>query len=98
MIWHGDTVSPYQVTVEPDLSEIQKQLRATFPNEHIEATSSKDAILLTGSVTTAETAKQAVAIASVHAKSVVNLLQTPAARESPGDAAGEVRDHRQDDV
>src|SRR5581483_11018084 len=47
MIWHGDAVSPYNVTVEPDLSEIQKQLRATFPMEKIEVASSKDAILLT---------------------------------------------------
>src|ERR1051326_1076817 len=44
MIWHGDNVSPYEVTVEADLSEIQKQLRATFPNERIDVSSSKDAI------------------------------------------------------
>lgn len=78
MIWHGDSVSPYQITVEPDISEIQKQLRATFPAEHIEAASSKDAILLTGTVSDPEIAKQAAAIAAVHAKSVVNLLQAPA--------------------
>src|SRR5690242_8929333 len=36
MIWHGDNVSPYAITVQPDLSEIQKQLRATFPSEQIE--------------------------------------------------------------
>ncbi len=33
MIWHGDNVSPYNITVEPDLTEIQKQLRATFPSD-----------------------------------------------------------------
>jgi pilus assembly protein CpaC len=79
MIWHGNNVSPYAVTVEPDLSEIQKQLRATFPMEHIDLSSSKDAIVLTGVVTNAEVAKQAAAIAAVHAKSVVNLLQAPPA-------------------
>ena len=77
MIWHGDSVSPYNITVEPDLSEIQKQLRATFPSEQIEVASSKDAILLTGVVSDAEIAKQAASIAAVHAKSVVNLLQSP---------------------
>src|SRR5712691_3515493 len=61
MIWHGDNVSPYDITVEPDLSEIQRQLRATFPSEHIDVSSSKDAILLTGVVTEAEVAKQAAA-------------------------------------
>jgi pilus assembly protein CpaC len=77
MIWHGDFVSPYDITVEPDLTEIQKQLRATFPNEQIDLSSSKDAIILTGVVTDAEVAKQAAAIASVHAKTVVNLIQSP---------------------
>src|SRR5947209_20374077 len=77
MIWHGDKVSPYNITVEPDLTEIQKQLRATFPSEQIEVSSSKDALLLTGVVSEAEIAKQAAAIAAVHAKSVVNLIQSP---------------------
>jgi pilus assembly protein CpaC len=77
MIWHGDNVSPYTITVEPDRSEILKQLRATFPAEQIDVTSSKDAIILTGVVSDAEVAKQAAAIAAVHAKSVVNLIQSP---------------------
>jgi pilus assembly protein CpaC len=78
MVWHGEFVSPYDITIEPDLSEIQKQLRATFPNEAIDISSSRDAIILTGVVTDAEVAKQASAVAAVHAKSVVNLLQSPA--------------------
>src|SRR5207244_10626636 len=77
MIWHGDNVSPYNINVEPDLSESQKQLRATFPSEQIEVSSSKDALLLTGVVSDAEIAKQAGSIAAVHAKSVVNLIQSP---------------------
>ena len=76
MVWHGDNISPYDITVEPDLSEINKQLRATFPSEQIDVSSSKDAILLTGVVTDAEVSKQAAAIAALHAKSVVNLLQS----------------------
>jgi pilus assembly protein CpaC len=77
MVWHGEDVSRYEITVEPDLSEIQKQLRTAFPNELIQVSSSKDAILLTGVVTDAEVSKQAAAIASVHARAVVNLLQAP---------------------
>src|SRR5437870_9455404 len=79
MIWHGENVSPYKITVEPDLSEIQRQLRATFPSEQIEVSSSKDAILLTGVVSEAEIATHAASIAAVHAKSVVNLIQSPPA-------------------
>jgi pilus assembly protein CpaC len=77
MIWHGDFVTPFDITVEPDLSEIQRQLRASFPSERIDISSSKDAIILSGVVTDAEVAKQVAAIATVHAKSVVNLLQSP---------------------
>jgi len=79
MIWHGDSVSPFQVTVQADLAEIQRQLLAVFPNEHIEVSSARDSILLTGVVADEEIAKQAAALASIHAKSVVNLLQVPAA-------------------
>lgn len=79
MIWHGENVSSYEITVEPDLSQIQKQLRAAFPNEQIDVSSSKDAILLKGVVSDAEIAKHAAAIAAVYARSVVNLLQAPPA-------------------
>jgi pilus assembly protein CpaC len=77
MIWHGDNVSPYNVTVEPDLTELEKQLHATFPIERIGVSSNKDSILLTGVVTDVEVVKKAVAIAGVYAKSVVSLLQSP---------------------
>jgi len=77
MIWHGDSVSPYEVTVEPDLTEIQKQLKATFPSEQIDVSSTKTAIILTGVVTDPQVAKEAAAIAAVYATSVVNLLQAP---------------------
>src|SRR5438034_9682790 len=79
MIWHGDYVSPYEITVEPDLTEIQQQLRVTFPSEQIDVATSKDVIILTGVVSDPEVAKQAAAIAAAHAKSVVNLLQFPPA-------------------
>jgi pilus assembly protein CpaC len=77
MMWHGDFVTPYEITVESDLTEIQKQLRATFPNEQIDVSISKDAVILTGVVTDAEVSKQAASVAAAYAKSVVNLLQSP---------------------
>src|SRR3989442_75010 len=70
MIWHGENLSPYEITVEPDLSVIQKQMRATFPNEQIDVSSSnKDALLLTGVVSDAGVVKQAAEIAAVYGKS-----------------------------
>ena len=79
LIWHGDVVSRYEVTVLADLGEIRQQLRSSLPNEQIQVTSSKDAILLTGVVSDAEVARQAAAIAAIHARTVVNLLQSPPA-------------------
>jgi pilus assembly protein CpaC len=79
MIWHGPYVSPYDITVEPDISEILQQLRAAFPGEQIEVSSSRDSIVLTGVVSDVEVAKQAGAIAAARTKSVVNLLQAPVA-------------------
>ncbi len=78
MVWHGNAVSRYDITVQFDLSEIQQQIRASLPNEQIQVTASKDAILLTGVVSDPEVARRAAAIASIHAKNVVNLLQAPA--------------------
>src|SRR6059036_3866895 len=79
IIWHGENVSPYKITVEPDLTEIQKQLRTSFPNEQIDVSGTKDAILLSGVVSDADVSKQAAAIAALHARAVVNLLQSPPA-------------------
>src|SRR5262249_22501629 len=79
LIWHGDNVSRYDLTVQPDLSEIQREMRATLPNEQIQVSSSKDAILLTGVASSPEVVRRAAEIASVHSKTVVNLLQAPPA-------------------
>ena len=49
LVWHGANVSTYHVTVNADIEEIQAQLKASFPNQPIAVTSSKDALLLSGS-------------------------------------------------
>ena len=77
MVWHGESVSRFEVTVEPDVDEISRQIRENLPNEPIQVTVSKDSVLLNGVVTDAEASKQAAAIAAIYAKNVVNLLQSP---------------------
>jgi pilus assembly protein CpaC len=77
LIWHGESVSRFELTVQPDLSEIQRELRATLPNEQINVSSSKDSILLTGVASSSEVVRRAGEIASTHSKTVVNLLQAP---------------------
>lgn len=77
MVWHGESVSRFEVTVQPDLAEISRQMKASLPNEPIQISVSKDSVLLNGVVTDAEASKQASAIAGIYAKNVVNLLQSP---------------------
>ena len=77
MVWHGENVSRFQVTVQPDVEEIARQIRQNLPNEPIQISASRDSILLNGVVTDQEASKQASAIAAIYAKNVVNLLQSP---------------------
>ncbi|MSO19460.1 MAG: type II and III secretion system protein [Acidobacteria bacterium] len=77
MVWHGENVSRFEVTVQPDLEEITRQMKANLPSEPVQISLSKDAVLLTGVVSDQEASRQAAAIAAIYAKSVVNLLQSP---------------------
>ncbi len=77
LVWHRGGVSRYEIAVQPDLSDLEQQIKTALPSEAIRVSSSKDAILLTGVVTGPEVAQRAAAIASMHAKTVVNLLQSP---------------------
>jgi pilus assembly protein CpaC len=65
----------YSVTVGQDLEPLRKLLRETFPQERIEVQAGRDAIALTGEVSTAAVAERAVALATPFGKSVVNQLQ-----------------------
>lgn len=77
LVWYKDGLSRYDVTVQPDLSTLERQIQSALPNELIRVSSSKDAVLLTGVVTSQEVAVRAVSIASMYSKQVVNLLQAP---------------------
>jgi pilus assembly protein CpaC len=77
MVWHGESVSRFEVTVQPDVEEIARQIKANLPNEPIQISVTRDSILLNGVVTDQEASKQAADIAGIYAKNVVNLLQSP---------------------
>ncbi len=72
----------YSVTVGQDLEPLRKLLRETFPRERIEVQAGRDAIALTGEVSTATVAERAVALASPFGKSVVNQLQVARRQEA----------------
>jgi len=77
LVWHKGGLARYDVTVHADLSTLERQIQTALPNEMIRVSSSKDAVLLTGVVTSQDVAQRAVAIASMYAKQVVNMLQAP---------------------
>ncbi len=65
----------YNISVEYDLSPIEKVLKATFPNEEIHVQAAKDSVTLTGTVSSKEVSERAAALAASLAKAVVNNLE-----------------------
>ena len=89
MIWETDSPPVrYDITVLSDATELAvlrqslaEQLKAALPDTEIGFSGNTDAIVLTGSAANANDSKRAEAIASTHAKKVVNLIQTPDPRQ-----------------
>ncbi len=69
----------YNVTVEQNLEPLRKLLKETFPKEDIHIQISRDAMSLTGKVSTKDVSDRATALATPFAKTVVNNLQIAAA-------------------
>jgi pilus assembly protein CpaC len=65
----------YKVTVAHDLGQVRDLLHWTFPEEAIEVHSARDALSLTGRVSSQTVADRATALVAPLAKSVVNNLQ-----------------------
>lgn len=64
----------YNITVEMNLDTVRKLLKDTFPNDDIKVSSSRDALSLTGSVSSQATAERAGAMAAGFAKTVINNI------------------------
>ena len=64
----------YNVNVELNLDPLRRSLKDAFPNEPIEAHSSRDAVTLTGLVSSKEVVDRAGLLAAGMAKTVVNNL------------------------
>ena len=87
IVWEG-TLEParYEITVTPDQMEIQSQRHAletelkSLPGASVNYSWNGETIVLTGNASP-EAAKQAQALASMHAKTVVNLIQLAPAAE-----------------
>lgn len=68
----------YNMTVDMNLEPIRKVLRDTFPNEEVTVASSREAITLTGRVSTQSAADKMVALMTPFAKTVVNNMRVSA--------------------
>jgi pilus assembly protein CpaC len=64
----------FDLRVDVDITSASEEMHRLFPNEQIEVTPSRSAIVLSGHVTTEDVAKHAGALASAYSKNVVNVL------------------------
>ncbi|NWF85805.1 MAG: pilus assembly protein N-terminal domain-containing protein, partial [Bryobacteraceae bacterium] len=69
----------YNMTVDMNLEPVRKLLRETFANEEVSVTSSREAITLTGRVSSQAVADKMVALMTPFAKTVVNNMRVTAA-------------------
>lgn len=83
VVWEGSggaLPARYEINVLPDRSDfdnILKSIAGQLPDSQITVTGNVETIVLTGKAKDGLQAKQAEALASTHAKKVVNLLEIP---------------------
>lgn len=68
----------YNVNVDLNLDSLRRSLREDFPNEKVDVRPSRDAITLTGVVSSKDTSDRLAALTATYAKTVVNNLQIAA--------------------
>ena len=78
-VWErGGALHQYEIVVQRDLARLNEQMKRLFPNESIDAQSNGKSIVLSGYVSTKETAALAASVAGGYvdkADDVVNLLK-----------------------
>jgi len=78
-VWErGGTLHQYEIVVQRDLARLNDQMKRLFPGEPIEAQSNGRSIVLSGRVSTKETADKAAVVAAGYvdkAEDVVNMLK-----------------------
>ena len=75
IIWDNfERSRSFDLRVDVDITAAREEFAKLFPNEQIEVTPSRNAIVLSGHVTTEDISKHAGALASAYSKNVVNVL------------------------
>src|SRR6266536_5083169 len=75
LIWdEAERSRSFDLRVDVDITAATEEMHRLFPNERIEVSPSRSAIVLSGHVTTEDMVKHAGALASAYSKNVVNVL------------------------
>src|SRR5262249_37963258 len=68
----------YETVVQIDTNALSQQLEALFPNERVHVQSSKDSIMLSGTVSDSKIGDRMLKLAADYSPKVVNDLNSPA--------------------
>jgi len=75
LIWdEAERARSFDLRVDVDITAAQEEIKRIFPDEQIDVSASRSAIVLSGHVTTEDVAKHAGQIAGAYSKNVVNVL------------------------
>src|ERR1041385_6301736 len=75
LIWdESERSRSFDLRVDVDVTACQEEIKRIFPDEQIDVSASRSAIVLSGHVTTEDVAKHAGQVASAYSKNVINVL------------------------
>jgi pilus assembly protein CpaC len=75
LIWdEAERSRSFDLRVDVDISAATEEIKRIFPDEKIEVSASRSAIVLSGYVTTEDVAKHAGLVAAAYSKNVINVL------------------------
>jgi pilus assembly protein CpaC len=75
LIWdESERSRSFDLRVDVDVTAAQEEIKRIFPDEQIEVSASRSAIVLSGHVTTEDVAKHAGQVAGAYSKNVINVL------------------------
>src|SRR5436309_12906195 len=75
LIWdESERARSFDLRVDVDVTAAQEEVKRIFPEEQIDVSASRSAIVLSGHVTTEDVAKHAGQVAAAYSKNVINVL------------------------
>jgi pilus assembly protein CpaC len=82
IVWDANNVRRlYNVEVGVDAGQLERQIRALFPNEQIRVTATGNTVILSGHVTTGISARRALDLAAASGATVIDNLTSPPAAQ-----------------